>query len=1224
MEEKYLLVGDDVSDLKIYEIINKYFGKSYTGWMKAWYDINDEFGAWFPKITETNDRPNGRYGGTKSYSNTLSEDETTITEINHDAPPIEGEERSQDNKLILVFARIENKFKFLGVFKRESDSTNEHQTTINKKIAEGVRLSDFELINDFPFYDFTKINEVMDEFGLGNKPVTGTMRQIAPKDTTVHYRNGIECVFYSTEGLYTGVTESNLRDEKIKIVDASDMNKDQLAEMIPEVQTDSNTIACIKYGNKVLNPSTAPNYQPHEIICRTNTNLIKVIRIMSETLNIKYSVNDAVWIAAALMSYEQYVAGSRNIVDFSFQQMAIVERAEKISEGKVNSARVSTHCCGDHEGHSHAYLRQVDIKRRLAFPNEFSGGEEPIGLNMEDLLETTSGQITMKKLFDFVHNEYKALETTVIKKTHLKEMIEHILDEYVIEKRNPLANNPMAKYLSKEAPEILVQAAGVSEEEFLGKGSAGQGGWTAVPWVALFNRSITETATKGVYIVYLMEQNGNSMYLTFNQGCTDIRSNHSKKETISIMRERAEKIVAVIDSQGFNTDQDINLGDNLPETGELYQKGCIFYKEYKKDSIPSEAELRTDLLKMLDIYNQYVEMQDDGFWPTLEEYDPGLSADDYINVLTNESIINKSWLDVLVYLYRMGGIGTCKQIANKYGNKAAHYNANGINIAKAVAKETSCPMSIREDNGKERYWPVLFFGKDVEGSTEEGEFIYKMRETLMEAIKTLEERGEFQDMSVGGKTEFDKNLILYGPPGTGKTYNSAIYAVAICDGKSVEELTDYDAVMKRYNELKKQGRVAFTTFHQSYGYEEFIEGIKPVVDEESKDVSYSVEPGVFKKFCEIARTPADIEVDPNACIWFMRLEDNAKTLKDTCFANETLLMDIKQDDTWTHDRFVEGMKIGDYVLSYAGSSVFIDAVGVIEGEAEYDEAKESYQWSRKVKWTRFSEKVNVKEINGNTYLPNFSIAKMSHMKLSDLLRLLPGVNTSEEEKPYVFIIDEINRGNISKIFGELITLIENTKREGMDEAASAILPYSNQPFSVPSNVYILGTMNTADRSIALMDTALRRRFQFVEMMPDADLLDKVVIEGLNIGKMLQTINKRIEFLYDREHTIGHAFFMGLKAEPTIEKLASIFSKSVIPLLQEYFYEDYQKIQLVLGDNAKKDEDGDIKFIKDKKVVAKDIFVGNVEDVIDLPEKSYSINSEALFNIESYKKIAPEQ
>lgn len=114
-----------------------------------------------------------------------------------------------------------------------------------------------------------------------------------------------------------------------------------------------------------------------------------------------------------------------------------------------------------------------------------------------------------------------------------------------------------------------------------------------------------------------------------------------------------------------------------------------------------------------------------------------------------------------------------------------------------------------------------------------------------EAIKALEERGVLQEMREANK-EFDKNLILYGPPGTGKTYNSATYAVAICDGKSVDELTDYDAVMKRYNELKQAGRIAFTTFHQSYGYEEFIEGIKPVVDDEATDISYTIEPGVFK------------------------------------------------------------------------------------------------------------------------------------------------------------------------------------------------------------------------------------------------------------------------------------------------------------------------------------------------------------------------------------------
>ena len=164
-------------------------------------------------------------------------------------------------------------------------------------------------------------------------------------------------------------------------------------------------------------------------------------------------------------------------------------------------------------------------------------------------------------------------------------------------------------------------------------------------------------------------------------------------------------------------------------------------------------------------------------------------------------------------------------------------------------------------------------------------------------------------------------------------------------------------------------------------------------------------------------------------------------------------------------------------------------------------------------------------------------------------------------------------------------------------------------------------MNTADRSIALMDTALRRRFQFIEMMPDSDVLRKIhadKVEDLDVAAMLDKINERITFLYDREHTIGHAFFTGLRVDASIDKLKSIFEKSVIPLLQEYFYEDYQKIQLVLGDNAKSDDS--LKFILDEKVVAKNIFKGNVEDVIDLPEKKYSINSKAFENINSYKEI----
>jgi 5-methylcytosine-specific restriction endonuclease McrBC GTP-binding regulatory subunit McrB len=240
------------------------------------------------------------------------------------------------------------------------------------------------------------------------------------------------------------------------------------------------------------------------------------------------------------------------------------------------------------------------------------------------------------------------------------------------------------------------------------------------------------------------------------------------------------------------------------------------------------------------------------------------------------------------------------------------------------------------------------------------------------------------------------------------------------------------------------------------------------------------------------------------------------------------------------------------------------------------------------------------------------------------LKLLFPTETVANDKPFVFIIDEINRGNISKIFGELITLIENTKRKGMPEAAAATLPYSGEEFSVPQNVYILGTMNTADRSIALMDTALRRRFRFQEMMPEVDVLRKIGADKINqagieldVAAMLETINERIEYLFDREHTIGHAFFTGLKEEPTVNKLASIFKKSVIPLLQEYFYEDYGKIMLVLGDNGKtRDEQ---KFIISKEIKPNLIFRGDTSD-IDIPDYAYEIQEEAFYNIMSYIEI----
>ena len=493
--------------------------------------------------------------------------------------------------------------------------------------------------------------------------------------------------------------------------------------------------------------------------------------------------------------------------------------------------------------------------------------------------------------------------------------------------------------------------------------------------------------------------------------------------------------------------------------------------------------------------------------------------------------------------------------------------------------------------------------------------------------------------SVDQITGFDKNLILYGPPGTGKTYKSAIYAVAICDNKSLKNLTDYDAVMERYNELKRDHRIVFTTFHQSYGYEEFIEGIKPVVSGEQADsggdVAYKIDPGIFKKFCESARKSTvktdKFDIPDNANIWKVTVRSE---VKEDCFENNRVRIGWGMDSNQA-DAFVNDMKTGDIIITTDGSRRIIHGIGIITKDEAYSLEGKDDVTTRDVIWLANDIKADIRNINNEKILHRMTVARVPSMHVSDIVSLakshnseISNIEIEENEKPYVFVIDEINRGNISKIFGELITLIEDTKREGMPEAANAVLPYSGEPFSVPQNVYILGTMNTADRSIALMDTALRRRFNFVEMMPDTDVLrtigsDKVIdsdkVKELNVADMLDVINERIGFLYDREHTIGHAFFTGLKDDPSVERLQYNVQKSVIPLLQEYFYEDYQKIQMVLGDNGK--EDPELKFIKDEKVVAKTIFKGNVEDIVVLLEKKYSINKPVLSNIKSYIEIS---
>ena len=505
------------------------------------------------------------------------------------------------------------------------------------------------------------------------------------------------------------------------------------------------------------------------------------------------------------------------------------------------------------------------------------------------------------------------------------------------------------------------------------------------------------------------------------------------------------------------------------------------------------------------------------------------------------------------------------------------------------------------------------------------------REQINQDLKSLVEeyKAIFDGMVMASSPEPEKesamikqplNQILYGPPGTGKTYHTIDAALKIIDPNYyTQNVADRSALKKRFEELKKEGFIGFTTFHQSFAYEDFVEGLK--AEAEDGNVNYVVEPGIFRRFCiedsMIAEVSSTDAVDiSNKTLWKMSL---GNTLKDNdfiydhcieegeirhgaggnfdlagcstrhavrqCFEDSGVNVTEKRGSISLAHMFKNEMKVGDLVIITDGNLKF-RAIGEITGEYEWlpDEDLLSYSQTRKVKWHRVYEESLPYDKIMNRKFSQASIYKLSHKALNtSRLQVLLGHIKEESingtsvrgtNSNKVLIIDEINRGNISSIFGELITLIEPSKRRGASEALSAILPYSKEELTVPDNLYLVGTMNTADRSLALMDTALRRRFDFIEMMPDPGLLSGVVVNGIDVQKMLDVMNQRIEALYDREHMLGHAFFMPLLDCPVDQRfsmLESIFSEKILPLLEEYFFEDWEKIRLVLGDNQKDDQ-----------------------------------------------------
>lgn len=462
------------------------------------------------------------------------------------------------------------------------------------------------------------------------------------------------------------------------------------------------------------------------------------------------------------------------------------------------------------------------------------------------------------------------------------------------------------------------------------------------------------------------------------------------------------------------------------------------------------------------------------------------------------------------------------------------------------------------------------------------------------------------------------NLILYGPPGTGKTYRTASEALRLCGAEVPDNRGE---LMERYNALSKDGRIRFITFHQNFSYEEFVEGWRPETgnneSEDSSGIGFRLDPrpGIFRELCAVAdearKRPANDhsnfsladrkfwkmglgQIGSEDSVYEAALADGHIALgwggdtdwSDHRFSTQDAIRDewakeLREDDrpsnvTQLHP-FRNTMQIGDIIVVPYGNKAF-RAVGEVIGDYYFErDGEPTYYHRRKVQWLAVPEEPLPLDtiIDGDFQMRSFYSIASNRVNKQALARLIGGsdeiLESSDDAgdiQQFVLVIDEINRANISKVFGELITLIEPDKRLGMINALKVRLPYSKREFGVPANLHIIGTMNTADRSIALLDTALRRRFRFEELAPDTSVPAFRKAEeatGLPLVDALNTMNRRIEYLVDRDHRIGHAFFIGCNDREAVD---AVMRDKVIPLLQEYFFDDWNRLAAVLGEKEK--------------------------------------------------------
>jgi 5-methylcytosine-specific restriction protein B len=540
--------------------------------------------------------------------------------------------------------------------------------------------------------------------------------------------------------------------------------------------------------------------------------------------------------------------------------------------------------------------------------------------------------------------------------------------------------------------------------------------------------------------------------------------------------------------------------------------------------------------------------------------------------------------------------------------------------------------------------------------------------TLCDWYEPQEKEGVIMDEKLASNiSNFKLNQILYGPPGTGKTYATAELAVKIAEPEFYEQvvLTTNEnerrkVIKARYDDLVESNRVGFATFHQSFCYEDFIEGIRAKTSDDGGGLVYEVEDGIFKKLAALAGShSSEIVVDHSLSlegrrIWKMSLGNTLQESDDgyqNCLElgyvglgyggdidfygsnsreEVSAKFTAKTGEDYDHNTykvtavntFKNEIKNGDLVVVSDGNHKF-RAIAEVTGDYEFsvDDDHHFYQ-RRNVVWLQQFEPSLPKEALFKKSLSQRTLYELKPKTIMmDRLQeyLSVPADTTPGDRNYVLILDEINRGNIARIFGELITLLEPDKRKNGEDERSVILPYSKELFTVPENLYVIGTMNTADKSLAQLDLALRRRFDFVEVMPKPGLLNGVEAYGVSVENLLEVINARIEVLLDRDHLIGHSYFLPLK-QVGVDKdhlISLIFENRIIPLLQEYFFSDWEKIGWVLNDIDKPWDERFIQLQQDN-VALNSLFSAKVAD--EVQDRRYKINTSAFTNPAAYRGI----